>query len=1256
MATTVKTFTSNGTWICPPGVTTCNAEVWAGGGGGAGRTTNGSGGGGGGGAYSRNNCTVTAGTSYNVVVGAGGAAGSGATPGHGGNSSFGSLVVAEGGRGVANNTTTGGAGGANANGTGDYKKSGGLGNTGGTPNANNGGGGGSAGGNNGDGLPGSGNTGGGNGSGTLPGGAGAGGNGAKTGSAVGTAGSQPGGGGGGATRNSSTSRAGAAGAQGKVVVTYTTPLASALTENFNTNSLDTTKWGSFGFTSGSVSVAGRVLKLSVAATTLNSESGICSLEPYDFTGVRLSARVVQAPTGHAYADFGIQLEYQTLESSDHNWAFISVDASTQRMQAVKKVADAFTMLADTPYDPFTMLYWAVRESGGTIYWEYSADGTNWTTLYSEASPFAVTSAYFLFDNYEFDATTSPTQFIIDDINIAPSSLSVLQDTFDDNSINTTIWTTELAANASEVVETSQQLQISHTAASEYNQFTSLNYYNLAGTATITQLVNAGNQALTSHEAILGIFWNETQNDKLWITVSGGNIKLFKRVAGGSNTQVGSNVTYNSSTHNWFRIREASGTLYADYSTDGASWTNLWSIVNWTANTIVRAFLQSGNWQAEASGSFAYFDNFNLPTTNTIQTQSGKSNIAAAGTITTQTQSGKARVTALTTQYQQGKARLTVLTKQFQTGVTRITALAKQIQSGLANIKNTTVKVQAGLTRITALTKQMQSGIANIFNTTLKTQTGKTRITVFVKQFQAGVSRITNSAKHLQQGFVRITALTFQALPGKTRLTALITKLQQGVTRIQITSFGTIGKALQFDGAQNYVSLGTLGNFGSNLGNGFYAKFDIQTWQTAAFQFGEIYVAPAMSVVLHFNADYNGTTSTGKFRLYIRDTGARLLKAGTTNATNFNDGNKHTIEISANVTAGTVTIKLDEAILPVTISATPPATFTNLSNNFLLGALNNGGTPGAFFKGTIDNFVIGTSPTTLYGSYLFDDGANPTADASGNNNNGTLLGNPLPAFVKGLTFLSGIARITANIVRVQGGLIRITNRAIQTILGQTRIQQVIHVFQSGIARFTRLTMQTQGGVAKLLSSITATIQIQQAKARVTILGKQVQQGVAYLTVFLSRIQVGTSSILVTLLATTKIQPAIARLTTLAEQAQAGFSRITRITEKLLQGKVRMTEFSTQTQSGKGIVRTSTGITLAGKTKVNILSVGLQAGKGNILGLLFHQQYGKARIIAAPKEYTQNGQIYIYGGKLQNQILGAVIYGGKLYNRLPENEYS
>jgi len=212
-----QTFTADGSFNVPAGVTSITVEAWGAGGGGSDATQNGGGrlsGGGGGGAYASSVLAVISGNSYSVTIGNGGAENT-----DGGSSSFdGSTVVAAGGSGAGSgpnpgNTITGATGGSEAASIGTITYSGGNGADGGGTFS--GGGGGGAG-STGAGINATGQTGG-NGT-TTNGGNGADG---VSGITNGNNGSIYGGGGSGGATTSNDDSNGGSGANGLVLISWT---------------------------------------------------------------------------------------------------------------------------------------------------------------------------------------------------------------------------------------------------------------------------------------------------------------------------------------------------------------------------------------------------------------------------------------------------------------------------------------------------------------------------------------------------------------------------------------------------------------------------------------------------------------------------------------------------------------------------------------------------------------------------------------------------------------------------------------------------------------------------------------------------------------------------------------------------------------------------------------------------------------------------------------------------------------------------
>ncbi|WP_281297682.1 T9SS sorting signal type C domain-containing protein [Flavobacterium limnophilum] len=209
-----QTFSTPGTYTfnVPAGVTTLNVQAWGSGGGGSNPDDKA----GGGGAFAgSNSLTVISGGNYTIKVGAGATVGTG---GDGEDSSFGSLVIAKGGKGGANS----GTGGLASASTGAIKFNGG--NGGSSTGGNGGAGGGGAGGKSlagGAGSNTSDNNGGAGGAGGTTGGGKGGNGGSKNNDGIN--GSFPGGGGGERGENGSSS---GGGGNGQVILSWTCPTYS----------------------------------------------------------------------------------------------------------------------------------------------------------------------------------------------------------------------------------------------------------------------------------------------------------------------------------------------------------------------------------------------------------------------------------------------------------------------------------------------------------------------------------------------------------------------------------------------------------------------------------------------------------------------------------------------------------------------------------------------------------------------------------------------------------------------------------------------------------------------------------------------------------------------------------------------------------------------------------------------------------------------------------------------------------------------
>lgn len=190
----------------------------------------------------------------------------------------------------------------------------------------------------------------------------------------------------------------------------------------------------------------------------------------------------------------------------------------------------------------------------------------------------------------------------------PSSYN-LQDNFDSNVINANLWALSGSGTpANQIKCVNQEIEITTDAVNgDYFTIASVENYDLTSSYVLMKLVSAGTQA--ANQDCIPLLLNIDANNELWWDINGGTIAAFKKVAG-SQASI-STASYSSSTHKWLKIREAGGTLFWDYSTDGFSWINFTSLSNPFAITSVEPGMQGGQFGAAAATTFKY-DNFNWP--------------------------------------------------------------------------------------------------------------------------------------------------------------------------------------------------------------------------------------------------------------------------------------------------------------------------------------------------------------------------------------------------------------------------------------------------------------------------------------------------------------------------------------------------------------------------------------------------------------------------------------------------------------------
>lgn len=165
--------------------------------------------------------------------------------------------------------------------------------------------------------------------------------------------------------------------------------------------------------------------------------------------------------------------------------------------------------------------------------------------------------------------------------------------------------------------------------------------------------------------------------------------------------------------------------------------------------------------------------------------------------------------------------------------------------------------------------------------------------------------------------------------------------------------GVVDGALSFDGSTEYINVGTLGNFGSNMDNNSFA-FWMKTTNTAIQNpFG---MANTGNSILAFliNRNSNAVNVNGTLGFFLRDAAGDVLAGAVNTNTGVNDGEWHFVVYNVITSTKTVEIYVD-GVLQTTFYKTQNnyGPHANLPIPLYIGAGNSNNIASSFFDGDLD---------------------------------------------------------------------------------------------------------------------------------------------------------------------------------------------------------------------------------------------------------------------------------------------------------------
>jgi hypothetical protein len=265
------------------------------------------------------------------------------------------------------------------------------------------------------------------------------------------------------------------------------------------------------------------------------------------------------------------------------------------------------------YDPKAHKWWQIREGAGTVYFEVSPDGTNWTAFGSTTSsvPADLEAARVTISASTFQMMPTNAKIKLDNLNggMKTESLckaSSLSDAFTDSS-KLVHWKDSLTSPgcmrtiAGELVFTCDGTQLSGNALESSQAF------DLTGSYAGVQLVDVSLSPPTNAGG--GLMVRRDRDNFLRIRRQGGQVRMEQTtVANGADSSM---KDFDANAHKWLRIREAGGQIFFEASPNGTMYTVLFQTPAKLPVNEMDVLISTDSLVTGVQGTVK-FDNYNLP--------------------------------------------------------------------------------------------------------------------------------------------------------------------------------------------------------------------------------------------------------------------------------------------------------------------------------------------------------------------------------------------------------------------------------------------------------------------------------------------------------------------------------------------------------------------------------------------------------------------------------------------------------------------
>lgn len=195
------------------------------------------------------------------------------------------------------------------------------------------------------------------------------------------------------------------------------PAISEILEDFSAPTRNASLWNLAVGSGSALQSDGRLTISPASNQTPATYDGYSSVNTYDLTGSSIRVEYVQGLATSNGCEAALTLE---AGSSSNVMSIVSIyNGYVLRLRTGGTYDDTYLNPRNDPL----YRWWRLREQGGTLYWDTSADGITWTNRRSAASTFALTSLRVKLSAGTWQNIATPGQAIFDNVNISNTPTS-----------------------------------------------------------------------------------------------------------------------------------------------------------------------------------------------------------------------------------------------------------------------------------------------------------------------------------------------------------------------------------------------------------------------------------------------------------------------------------------------------------------------------------------------------------------------------------------------------------------------------------------------------------------------------------------------------------------------------------------------------------------------------------------------------------------------------------------------------------------